>query len=61
MGDARERGRRESRREGEGMDGLSLNGRIPPSPPLSLKPVFREDRPYGEVSELAEGTRLEIA
>ena len=26
-----------------------------------LEPVFREDRPYGEVSELAEGTRLEIA
>ena len=35
--------------------------RIPPSPPFSLKPVYREDRPYGEVSELAEGTRLEIA
>ena len=29
--------------------------------PLSLKPVSREDCPYGEVSELAEGTRLEIA
>ena len=28
---------------------------------ISLKPVFREDCPYGEVSELAEGTRLEIA
>ena len=35
--------------------------RIPPSPPSSFYRVFREDRPYGEVSELAEGTRLEIA
>jgi hypothetical protein len=59
--DARERERRANRREGAGLDGRSLIGRIPPSPPFSLKPVFREDCPYGEVSELAEGTRLEIA
>src|SRR4030042_1016553 len=31
--DARERGRRATRREGAGLEGRSLNGRIPPSPP----------------------------